>query len=238
LILTLTLSLFYSYPCPYPILIVLLGSLLLAAGAVPLVHVSLSRPFTARHEQLDGLVASLREQLATARTARLCLQGAGVFMSDGGSRTFGAALVASGAAAVCGWITAVDTALAAWDKPVYCSPAVPHASLGNVNGDASARAEAAGLAVCRAEAGQRVVPGYRTQVDSLLLGGGGADEGSGGAAVSAKCGGRVGADVGSGSDKAAAGALPPAAGPTSWLADAVVLRAGDRTYTIPLLGGL
>lgn len=210
-------------------------------GPAAFPHVSLCRPFTARHEQLAGLVASLREGLAGARATRVSLQGAALFVADDGGRSFGAAVVDAGAPALCAWIAAVDGALGAWGKPVYYSPAVPHASLGHVRGDASGGAEWAGLAVHRAQAAQRVMPSYRTQVDSLLTGDGGGGGGGGMEAGCAACGGRRARAEDAGKEEergeggqSSEGAPPPPPRALSWLVDAVVLRAGDKAFTIPL----
>jgi hypothetical protein len=199
-------------------------------------HVSLSRPFTARHEQLAGLVASLREGLAGAHATRVSLQGAALFVADDGGRSFGAAVVDAGAPALCAWIAAVDGALGAWGKPAYYSPAVPHASLGHVRGDASAVAERAGLSSHRAQPAQRVVPGYRTLVDSLLMGGGGGG-GCGADAGCATCGvKRERVEEEEEEDGQSEVAPPPPPRSLSWLADSVILRAGDKSFAIPLPG--
>lgn len=197
------------------------------------VHISLSRPFTLRYEQIAALVASLRNTIhGGLRPQHISLHEAAVFVNDTGTRTFAAALVSVGSAALTSAIQRANSCLLSLGKPPYYSPAIPHASLSSLPGDGSAAAQARGVQVYRAREDQRGADTVRTGVDAVLLGG----------SVPAcamgpcpSCGGQpsgqwpVLSPATTGAGQAAA---PPQ--PTTWLWDAIYLRAGHQVHRIPL----
>lgn len=205
------------------------------------VHISLSRPFTLRYEQIQAFIASLRTSIHGASgPLHITLHEPAVFVNDSGTRTFAASLVSGGKAPLTTIIQRIDSCLISYGKCPYYSPAIPHASLSVLPGDGTHAARAGGVHAYQAREEQRAADTVRTGVDAILVGSSSSAAG-GSTGPCGTCGGHPsgtwpvlttagGGGEGGGAQQACLPSLPQ---PTTWLCDAIYVRAGHQVHRVP-----
>eukprot|EP00741_Cyanophora_paradoxa_P025680 tig00000388_g24783.t1 len=129
-------------------------------------HVSVSRTFVLRREQIAPFVASLRKAMRNTARYKAALSGVEFFTNEEQTRSFVSIPIRKGLVETCSIIKAVDEVMQAYElRPFYPEPR-PHvtvawalgASLGKLQLEAPAEAGSVGLPVNRVEAkiGNRV----------------------------------------------------------------------------------
>ncbi|TYZ62554.1 hypothetical protein PybrP1_009674 [[Pythium] brassicae (nom. inval.)] len=98
------------------------------------VHLSLSRPFTLRYEQITPFVLELRAALKWRRRFVLSLAGATVLVNDERTRSFLALRVADGEREVLATLKCVDACMKHFALPVYYEDPIPHVSIASCLG--------------------------------------------------------------------------------------------------------
>ncbi|KDO29846.1 hypothetical protein SPRG_19728 [Saprolegnia parasitica CBS 223.65] len=92
-------------------------------------HLSLSRTFVLRYEQIEPFVQALRIALKYRKRQRIGLQGHRILINDEKTRLFAATPVVRGKLEICHIIACVDRCMRQFDLAPYYSDPIPHVSV-------------------------------------------------------------------------------------------------------------
>ncbi|EQC25019.1 hypothetical protein SDRG_17096 [Saprolegnia diclina VS20] len=106
-------------------------------------HLSLSRTFVLRYEQIEPFVQALRVALKYRKRTRVVLQGHRILVNDEKTRLFAATPLVRGKPEICHIIACVDRCMRQFDLPPYYSDPIPHVSVASTPFVPSVEAEVA-----------------------------------------------------------------------------------------------
>lgn len=92
-------------------------------------HISLSKPFTLRFQEIDEFIANISESIKNISRFNLSFQGSTIFSNEDKTRYFISLYILKGTNNVIELISKIDNIMKKYNKPEYYRPSIPHSSI-------------------------------------------------------------------------------------------------------------